>query len=109
MSTTTCNPDGSLTMTGNDKPQPKPATVLNIVAVKNGWMVYEYVDTLYREMHGVEHRPSYVFNDVIEMLRCVQELLVPDYQDRNHRRFLSEQANQMFNAIINNAEKDNPS
>lgn len=68
MSTTTCNPDGSLTMT--------PAKLLlcevvNIVAVKNGWMLFEH-----EQRFDVVYRPSFVFNNIDEMLAQVKKLLV---------------------------------
>lgn len=76
MSTTTYNPDGSLSMTGNEKPAEaqKPAAIINIVAVANGWMVFSDESDWSRQVGGVP-RPTFVFNNVDEMLGKVRELL----------------------------------
>jgi hypothetical protein len=63
-------------MTPNDPPTKKPVEVLNIVAVKNGWMLYEYDDRTYHD-NGCIRRPTYVFNSVADLLSQVRELLVP--------------------------------
>lgn len=59
-------------------PERKPCKLLNLVAVKNGWMLYEYDEEQehFRQM-GCERRPTYVFNDIDALLLKVRELLAP--------------------------------
>lgn len=74
MSTTTCNPDGSLSMTGNDKP--KPLDELYIVRVSNGWMLFN--GTFSENMPDCVRHPNFVFNDHHELVEKISELLGTD-------------------------------
>lgn len=65
-------------MTGNETQ--KPAAIINIVAVANGWMVFSDESDWSRQVGGVP-RPTFVFNNVDEMLCKVRELLTSKPRD----------------------------
>jgi hypothetical protein len=75
MSTSTYR-DGTLSMTPDDKLPKYRIEEVRIVAVKNGWMLYELDPRACYD--GVCVKPTHVYNDVDALLLKVRELLVPD-------------------------------
>ncbi|NOS67781.1 MAG: hypothetical protein HOO67_05470 [Candidatus Peribacteraceae bacterium] len=67
MSTTTVLPNGHLSMTPSTKP---PIDEVHIVRVGNGWMVFDN-----KGIVGCINRPSFVFNDLDDMLLELRKML----------------------------------